>query len=84
MVNQEGGSVLVPVIQGYLQIMKCVASSMVSVTEVVQADASMDDLFDTCLSEEFVMAFERCVVQWHLKALMQGNSIFNIENRTSE
>lgn len=61
MVPQESGLVLVPVVQGYLQLMKCVSSSMVSVTQVIQDVESMNKLFDTCLSEEFITAFERLV-----------------------
>lgn len=59
--SQDTGSVLLPVIQGYLTLMKCVSSSVVSVTQIIQKSKPLDQLFDVCLSDEFIMAFERLV-----------------------
>ena len=53
------GQVLAPIIQSFYGIMKCVSTSLVAVTQLVESMKSFSELFQLCWSDEFLQAFER-------------------------
>ena len=50
---------LAPIIQSFYGIMKCVSTSLVAVTQLVESMKSFYELFELCWSDEFLQAFER-------------------------
>ena len=56
---QEVGQVLAPIIQSFYGIMKCVSTSLMAVTQLVESMKSFHELFQLCWSDEFLQAFER-------------------------
>lgn len=56
---QEMGQVLAPIIQSFYGIMKCVSTSLMAVTQLVESMKSFHELFQLCWSDEFLQAFER-------------------------
>ena len=65
---QEVGQVLAPIIQSFYGIMKCVSTSLVAVTQLVESMKSFHELFQLCWSDEFLQAFERYKVMFlHIK-----------------
>ena len=50
---------LAPIIQSFYGIMKCVSTTLVAVTQLVESMKSFNELFQLCWSDEFLQAFER-------------------------
>ena len=56
---QEMGQVLAPIIKTFYDIMKCVSTNQIAVSELVSSMASFHKLFKLCWSDEFLQTFER-------------------------
>ena len=70
---QEVGQVLAPIIQSFYGIMKCVSTSLVAVTQLVESMKSFHELFQLCWSDEFLQAFERYILP--LSTVANGNKV---------
>lgn len=56
---QEIGQVLAPIIKNFYDIMKCVSTNQIAVTQLVESMKSFHELFKLCWSDEFLQTFER-------------------------
>ena len=62
LVLQEIGQVLAPIIKNFYDVMKCVSTNQIAVTQLVESMKSCHELFKLhaqCWSDEFLQTFER-------------------------